>query len=89
MIYSGNVPNGRDITNLCRHEPVVMAKGAKILVVTGQGWKLSRDDRPTTPRRRRHRPTEEGASRRPYAEAHAQVVPTVLPAFQGSLSIHS
>ena len=52
MIYSGNVPNGRDITNLCRHEPVVMAKGAKIPVlsrkkqfVIGQGWKLSRDDR--------------------------------------------
>ena len=49
VIYSGNVPNGRDITNLCRHEPVVMAKGAKIQVlsrfVTGQGWKLSRDDR--------------------------------------------
>ena len=52
MIYSGNVPNGRDITNLCRHEPVVMAKGANIPVlsrknrfVTGQGWKLSRDDR--------------------------------------------
>ena len=98
MIYSGNVPNGRDITNLCRHEPVVMAKGAKIPVlsrknqfVTGQGWKLSRDDRVESrqPRRRRHRPTGEGASRRPYAEAHAQVVPTVLPAFQGSLSIHS
>ena len=49
--YSGNVPNGRDINNLCRHEPVVMAKGAKSPVlsrknrfVTGQGWKLSRDD---------------------------------------------
>ena len=49
MIYSGNVPNGRDITS---HEPVVMAKGAKIPVLsrknrfaTGQGWKLSRDDR--------------------------------------------
>ena len=36
-------------------------------------------------RHRRHRPTGEGASRRPYAEAHAQVVPTALPAFQGSL----
>ena len=34
MIYSGNVPNGRDITNLCRHEPVVMAKGAKIPVLS-------------------------------------------------------
>ena len=36
-------------------------------------------------RHRRHRPTGEGASRRPYAEAHAQVVPTALPAFQDSL----
>ena len=33
-------------------------------------------------RHRRHRPTGEGASRRPYAEAQAQIVPT---AFQGSL----
>ena len=30
----------------------------------------------------RSRPTREGASRRPYAEAHAQVRPTALPAFQ-------
>ena len=29
----------------------------------------------------RSRPTREGASRRPYAEAHAQVRPTALPAF--------
>ena len=36
-------------------------------------------------RHRRHRPTGEGASQRPYAEAHAQVVPTALPAYQGSL----
>ena len=36
-------------------------------------------------RHRRHRPTGEGASRRPYEEAHAQIVPTALPAFQGSL----
>ena len=34
MIYSGNAPNGRDITNLCRHEHVVMAKGAKIPVLS-------------------------------------------------------
>ena len=33
----------------------------------------------------RSRPTREGASRRPYAEAHAQVVPTALSTFQGSL----
>ena len=35
----------------------------------------------------RHRPTREGASRRPYVEAHTQVVPPALPlpAFQGSL----
>ena len=35
VIYSGNVPNGRDITNLCRHEPAVMAKGGKISRKTG------------------------------------------------------
>ena len=99
MIYSGNVPHGRDIPNLCRHEPVVMANGAKIPVlsrknrfVTGSCRKDGsflvmtewNPDNPS-PRRRRHGPTGEGASRRPYAEAHAQVVPTVLPAFQGSL----
>ena len=33
----------------------------------------------------RSRPTREGTSRRPYAEAHAQVRLTALPAFQGSL----
>ena len=33
MIYSGNVPShGRDISNLCRHEPVAMVNGAKFLV---------------------------------------------------------
>ena len=33
VIYSGNVPNrGRDISNLCRHEPVAMVNGAKYLV---------------------------------------------------------
>ena len=33
MIYSRNVPNRRrDISNLCRHEPVVMVNGAKCLV---------------------------------------------------------
>ena len=33
MIYSGNVPNrGRDISNLCLHEPVAMVNGAKFLV---------------------------------------------------------
>ena len=31
VIYSGNVPNcGRDISNLCRHEPVAMVNGKKI-----------------------------------------------------------
>ena len=35
VIYSGNVPNGRDITNLCRHEPAVMAKGGNISRKTG------------------------------------------------------
>ena len=35
VIYSGNVPNGRDITNLCRHEPAVMAKGGKFSRKTG------------------------------------------------------
>ena len=35
MIYSGNVPNhGRDISNLCRHEPVAMVDGAKFLVLS-------------------------------------------------------
>ena len=30
VIYSGNVPNrGRDISNLCRHEPFAMVNGAK------------------------------------------------------------
>ena len=32
----------------------------------------------------RSRPTGEGASRRPYTEAHAQIVPTALSTFQGS-----
>ena len=35
VIYSANVPNGRDITNLCRHEPAVMAKGGKFSRKTG------------------------------------------------------
>ena len=35
VIYSGNVPNrGRDISNLCRHEPVAMVNGAKFLVLS-------------------------------------------------------
>ena len=35
VIYSGNVPNrGRDISNLCRHEPVTMVNGAKFLVLS-------------------------------------------------------
>ena len=30
VIYSGNIPNhGRDISDLCRHEPVAMVNGAK------------------------------------------------------------
>ena len=32
VIYSGNVPRGR---NLCRHEPAVMAKGGKFSRKTG------------------------------------------------------
>ena len=33
VIYSGNVPNrGRDISNLCRHEPIAMVNGAKFPV---------------------------------------------------------
>ena len=36
VIYSGNVPNrGRDISNLCRHEPVAMKNGATFLVFIG------------------------------------------------------
>ena len=32
VIYSGNVPNhGRDISNLCCHEPVAMVNGVKFL----------------------------------------------------------
>ena len=35
VIYSGNVPNrGRDISNLCHHEPVAMVNGAKFLVLS-------------------------------------------------------
>ena len=35
MIYSGNVPNrGRDVSNLCRHEPVAMVNGATFLVLS-------------------------------------------------------
>ena len=35
VIYSGNVPNrGRDISNLCCHEPVAMVNGAKFLVLS-------------------------------------------------------
>ena len=35
VIYSGNVPNrGRDINNLCRHEPVAMVNGTKFLVLS-------------------------------------------------------
>ena len=35
VIYSRNVPNrGRDISNLCRHEPVAMVNGAKFLVLS-------------------------------------------------------
>ena len=35
VIYSGNVLNrGRDIGNLCHHEPVAMVNGAKILVLS-------------------------------------------------------
>ena len=35
VIYSGNVPNcGRDLNNLCRHEPVAMLNGAKFLVLS-------------------------------------------------------
>ena len=35
IIYSGNVPNrGRDISNLCRHEPIAMVNGAKFLVLS-------------------------------------------------------
>ena len=35
VIYSGNLPNrGRDISNLCRHEPVAMVNGAKFLVLS-------------------------------------------------------
>ena len=30
LIYSGNVPNGRDMTFMCRHESAVMAKGRKL-----------------------------------------------------------
>ena len=31
-LFQQRTEHGRDITNLCRHEPVVMAKGAKIPV---------------------------------------------------------
>ena len=35
VVYSGNVPNrGRDISNLCHHEPVAMVNGAKFLVLS-------------------------------------------------------
>ena len=35
VIYSGNVPNcGRDINNLCRHEPIAMINGAKFMVLS-------------------------------------------------------
>ena len=35
MIYSGNVPNHRrDISNLCRREPVAMVNDAKFLVLS-------------------------------------------------------
>ena len=34
-IYSGNVPNrGRDISNLCHHEPVAMVNGTTFLVLS-------------------------------------------------------
>ena len=33
VIYSGNIPNrGRDISSLCRHEPVAVVNGSKFLV---------------------------------------------------------
>ena len=35
VIYSGNVSNcGRDISNLCRREPVAMVNGATFLVLS-------------------------------------------------------
>ena len=35
VIYSGNILNrGRDVSNLCRHEPIAMVNGAKFLVLS-------------------------------------------------------
>ena len=35
VIYSGDVPNrGRDISNLCHHEPVAMVNGTTFLVLS-------------------------------------------------------
>ena len=39
VIYYGNVPNrGRDISNLCRHEPVAMVNGTKFWVYHPKNW---------------------------------------------------
>ena len=35
-LFRQRTEHGRDITNLCRHEPVVMAKGAKFRFYPGK-----------------------------------------------------